>query len=705
MPSIRFGGMASGLDTESIIKDMMRVERLPVDKLKQKKQTLEWQRDSYRETNLLLTSFRDKTLNMRMQSSFTTKITSSSNSDKVTATAAATSGNVSYTLSKVAKLATSATNSSANKISKSENGKIDTTAKLYSISGDFQDNTFDWDNNNTQSIKEQINVESEGKEFSLKKSLSGSIEEIKSVSVSGTDYTVVENAEDLNEGQNQVFVDKATGKMTFSNDLAADSQIDVEYSSVVKDTVTVSEKGNKVTLSHIGISSLTSDTITVKNYEKDAAGKIKKDADGNPIENTVTFKKATSADNLGEDEFFLNEDTGEITFGKDLESGSRVEASYHHKYFEFGMTTHNETGQVIENFQFDGRASLTKVMDTVNKSELGVNMFYDEFSDKITMTRTETGNFNDAGNGKEIGFRNSNFLKIGLQMDQANEQGGENAKFTLNGLETERTSNNFTVSGVTFTLKDTFDSVDGTEAAVTVSVQNDTTKAFDNIKKFVEDYNELIDKLQGTMKEEKYRDYAPLTDEEREALTDDQVEKWEEKAKSGLLRNDQTLSSLLNQMRMDFYTPVAGESDSMFNQLSAIGITTTANYLDGGKLQINEEKLKEALEKDADGVYNLFAADGPTSSEQGIARRLRDSLSNSITTITQRAGNGMQTNSQFTLGKNLDEVNSRITDMEARLVEKEDRFWQQFTAMETAMQKMNDQMNYMMSQLGMATTA
>lgn len=703
MPSIRFGGMASGLDTESIIKDMMRVERMPVDKLKQKKQTLEWQRDSYRETNLLLTSFRDKTLNMRMQSTFTTKITNSSNSDKVTATAAATSGNVSYTLSKVQQLATSATNSSAGSISKSQTEKVNTTDKLYSIQDKFQDGAFEWKDTGT-GIKEQIKVEAEGKEFSLKKSLSGSIEDIKSVSVSGTDYTVVANAEDLTEGQNQVFVDKTTGKMTFSNELSKDSQIDVDYTSAVKDTVTVSEKGNKVTLSHVGITSLTSDTITVKNYEKDAAGKIKKDANGNPIENTVTFKQATSADNLGEDEFFLNQETGEITFGKELESGSRVEASYHHSYFEFGMTTHNETGQVIENFQFDGRANLTKVMDTVNKSELGVNMFYDEFSDKVTMTRTETGNFNDAGNGKEIGFRNSSFLKVGLQMDQANEQGGENAKFTLNGLETERTSNNFTVNGVTFTLKDTFDSAAG-DAAVTVSVQNDNTKAFDNIKKFVEDYNELIDKLQGTMKEEKYRDYAPLTDEEREALSDDQVEKWEEKAKSGLLRNDQTLSSLLNQMRMDFYTPVEGESDSMFNQLSAIGITTTANYLDGGKLQINEEKLKEALEKDADGVYNLFAADGPTSSEQGIARRLRDSLSNSITTITQRAGNGMQTNSQFTLGKNLDEVNSRITDMEARLVEKEDRFWQQFTAMETAMQKMNDQMNYMMSQLGMATTA
>ncbi|MEW9109705.1 MAG: flagellar filament capping protein FliD [Cytobacillus gottheilii] len=677
MPSIRFGGIASGLDTESIIKDMMRVERLPVDKLKQKRQTIEWQRDSYREMNLLLTSFRDKTLNMRLQSTYTSKITNSSNSDKVTATAAATAGNVSYTLSKVEQLATSATNSSSDTISKS--GKINTTDQLYSIKDNFQSGAFQWKDTG-EGIQEQINVNAAGKEFTLKSPLTGSIDNINSVNVSGTAYTVVESADELTEGSNQVFIDKETGKMSFSNEIVQDSKINVDYTSSVNDTVSLSKAGNKVSLSSVGITQIKS--ISVDGQV------ISIDEDGN----------STSEDYP----FTLDKETGKITFANELKAGSKVEVSYHHNYFEFEMATHKDSGQVSEKFLFDGKASLSKVMDTVNKSDLGVNMFYDEFSDKVTMTRTDTGNFNAAGN--EIDFMGSSFLTEGLKLSEGNEKGGVNAKFILNGLETERTSNNFTVGGVTFTLKDKFDSTAG-DPPVTVSVQNDTTKAFDNIKKFVEDYNELIDKLQGTMKEEKYRDYAPLTDEEREALSDDEIEKWEEKARSGLLRNDQTLSSLLNQMRMDFYTPVAGEGDSMFNQLSAIGITTTANYLDGGKLQINEEKLKEALEKDADGVYNLFAADGPTSSEQGIARRLRDSLSNSITTITQRAGNGMQTNSQFTLGKNLDEINSRITDMEARLTEKEDRFWKQFTAMETAMQRMNDQMNYMMSQLGMSTNA
>ncbi|WP_370223791.1 flagellar filament capping protein FliD [Cytobacillus sp.] len=684
MSGIRISGLASGLDTESIIKDMMRAQRLPVDKLKQQRQTLEWQRDSYREVNLLLTNFRDSTLNMRLQSTFMTKNTSASNESKVTATAAATAGDVSYTISKISQLATSATNSSASGISTDPNNKISTTDKLYSIQDKFQAGAFEWKDTGT-GIKEDISVDSAGKEFTLRKLGKESIESVTGINVSGTAFTVVEKLEDLDESQNQVFVDANTGKMTFSKELEADSTITAEYKSIFKDSVTVSEKSNEATLTHVGITDIKGDAVTVKWYE-------------NSIERTETFTLNNSGSALAENEFSIDKETGKMTFGKDLEKGATVEASYHHKYFEFEMVTHASKGEAVELFKFDGKDNLNSVINAMNESDLGINVFYDEFSDKITMSRTESGNYNTTGNGKEIGFRNSSFLKVGLQMDQTNEVGGANAKFTLNGLETERNSNTFTFNGVTFTLKDKIDPAAG-DVPVTISVTNDTTKALDNIKEFVNSYNELIDKIQGKLKEERYKDYTPLTDEQREALSDKEIEKWEEKSKSGMLRNDQNLRSLLDKLRMDFYTPLAN-SDSEFKQLSAIGITTTANYLEGGKLQINEAKLKEALEKDPEGIYNLFAADGTASGEKGISRRLRDSLTSSISTITERAGSGTKTNSQFTIGKNLDSINTRIKDMEARLVEKEDRYWKQFSAMETAMQKMNEQMNYLMSQLG-----
>ncbi|MEK4968379.1 flagellar filament capping protein FliD [Cytobacillus sp. FSL R7-0696] len=695
MANFRIGGLASGLDTESLINDLMRVQRVPIDKLSQKKQTLEWQRDSYRDINLKLASFRDMTLNMRLQSSFLSKITSSSNSNKVTATADSTAGNGSYTLSAVSRLATSATNASAGRIT-STGEKLDTTKSLYSQKDIFENSSFDW-KSTEQSINEEITVKKAGTEFSLQKLGKHTIEQMDSVTVGTDNYQVVTSLDDLDASRKQVFVDEKTGKMTFSQQIPADSKIEVEYSMVQKDAISVGSATKEVQLSQIGITEF-EDSITFTWDKKDAAGNIIKDTNGDPIKETKTFTAGTDVNNLAEDQFYLDKETGKITFGSDLQAGAKAEVSYDHQYFEFSMSTFNETGEVSQTFTFDARDSLTTVIDKVNKSSLGVNMFYDQHSDKVTIARTSTGDFNQSGDGKEISFNGSPFLNNVLKLDSNNEKGGENAKFTLNGLETERTSNTFTVNGVSFTLKDTFDAVNG-DSPVTISINNDTDQAVEKIKEFVEKYNELIDNIQGQLSEEKYRDYAPLTSEQREAMSEKDIELWEEKAKSGLLRSDQQLSSLLSNMRMNFYTPLEGAT-SEYNQLSAIGITTTKNYLEGGKLEINEDKLKEALENDAEGVFNLFAADGDTLGEQGISRRLRDTVTQSIDAITLKAGNGMKTNSQFTIGKNLDDINNRITELESKLADKEQRYWSQFAAMETQMQKMNEQMNYMLTQFG-----
>ena len=79
---------------------------------------------------------------------------------------------------------------------------------------------------------------------------------------------------------------------------------------------------------------------------------------------------------------------------------------------------------------------------------------------------------------------------------------------------------------------------------------NDSSKVFENVKNFITKYNELIDKIQTKTSEERYRNYTPLTDAQREQLSDKQQEQWEEKAKSGLLRNDSILTNLLTKMRI-----------------------------------------------------------------------------------------------------------------------------------------------------------
>ncbi|UZW67081.1 flagellar filament capping protein FliD [Priestia flexa] len=169
-----------------------------------------------------------------------------------------------------------------------------------------------------------------------------------------------------------------------------------------------------------------------------------------------------------------------------------------------------------------------------------------------------------------------------------------------------------------------------------VNVSNNTDKAVESIKDFVTKYNELIATLNGKTTEERYRDYSPLTDAQRESLTDKQAEQWEEKAKSGLLKNDSILSSGLNQMRSNWYSAVSGITGE-FKQLTDIGITTSTNYMDRGKLVINETKLKEALEKDPQSVMDLFSKNGETTSEKGIVRRLRESVADTVSKIEQRA--------------------------------------------------------------------
>jgi flagellar hook-associated protein 2 len=135
-------------------------------------------------------------------------------------------------------------------------------------------------------------------------------------------------------------------------------------------------------------------------------------------------------------------------------------------------------------------------------------------------------------------------------------------------------------------------------------------------------------------------------------------------------------------------------------QLAAIGIKTTANYLDGGKLEIDEAKLKKAIEEDPASVENLFRGTGDSTSSKGIVQRLYDDVSGTIDKLNERAGKATYTNQQFTIGKNLDDVSKKITTFTDRLKQIEDRYYNQFTAMEQAIQKANSQMSYLMQYFG-----
>ncbi|WP_232713522.1 flagellar hook-associated protein 2 [Bacillus xiapuensis] len=345
--------------------------------------------------------------------------------------------------------------------------------------------------------------------------------------------------------------------------------------------------------------------------------------------------------------------------------------------------------------------SLNSLMEKINE-KTGVTMFYDSFTQKVSMTAKNSG---DAKGTAEIvlgGDFLSNQLHLSAtNLDSANpaNQAGQNAKVTLNGLETERSSNIFNIGGVEYTLKG--------QGKVNYQSSPDVEKVYDTIKNFVEKYNELIGKVNGELNEKRYRSYHPLTKEQREAMSEKEIELWEDKARSGTLRSDFALSSGMNKMRLDLSTPVAGLPKDL-NQLSDIGITTSSNYLERGKLVIDPKKLKAAIAKDPAAIHKLFAKEGDVevvdgkpvvkNETQGLARRLRDAIKGTMEAVEEKAGKAFSVNNTFSIGKTLDRLNDQITSFEKKLFKIEDRYWRQFTMMEKAIQRSNEQsmslMNY-----------
>ncbi len=356
----------------------------------------------------------------------------------------------------------------------------------------------------------------------------------------------------------------------------------------------------------------------------------------------------------------------------------------------FTITTYNASGQPIEDtFTLNASTTMNDLMSKISSSNIGVTAFYDETTGELMLTRKEAGSL-VGEDGAIIKFTGP-FLTDVLELDKGKEVGGSQAELTINGVTTTRPTNSFSVNGVNFTLNG---DMEGQTAVVSIGA--DTNSTFDAIKNYVEKYNELITRINEKTAQPVYRDFKPLSVEERESLSEKQIEQWEEKARSGLLRNDSILSSGLSQMRMNFYEPVSG--GGAFNQLAKIGISTGANYLDKGKLIIDEDKLRDAIEKDPTSVMNLFTANGDDKSSQGLARRLRESIGTTIQQIEARAGNSTRTNQQFTLGRELLNMDKRISTFEVRLQQKEARYWRQFTAMEKAINIANQQSVSIMSQ-------
>ena len=364
--------------------------------------------------------------------------------------------------------------------------------------------------------------------------------------------------------------------------------------------------------------------------------------------------------------------------------------------FTFEKGTHifhtfNEDGSKVDHqFEIKDGDSLNDVLKKITNASSGrVRAFYEESSQQVVLEATRSGEYNE--NGPEIEFDIDSVFTNELGLT-GQEQGGKNAVFTYNnGLEIESKSNEYTING----LQLTFHQVTDTNARI--SVTTDVDQSFDKIMAFVEKYNETIEVMNQSQFEERHRDFPPLTEEQKAEMTEEQITRWEEKAKSGILRGESTISSGMYSLRQSLQQSV--ETGGAYTLLSQIGISTTANYMDGGKLEVNEEQLRTALRDNPDDVYKLFS-NSDDGANRGLINRFDDALDLTRGSIEKKAGKSSHTLDNYQLGKNMKELNERITDFERRMVQVEQRYWNQFTAMEKAISQLNQQSSYLFSQFG-----
>jgi flagellar hook-associated protein 2 len=345
-----------------------------------------------------------------------------------------------------------------------------------------------------------------------------------------------------------------------------------------------------------------------------------------------------------------------------------------------------------EEFTFANTVTLKQVFAEVNAREgAGVTMFYDSFTDRVVITTKQTGNLKD---GDEIVFTDDpdGFLNGLLQFSGAVETGGENAQFSVNGLATERSSNTFQINGVTFTLRGVSENP---LQPARVEVATDTEAIYKAISEWVSLYNSTVESIYAELHEARYPDYKPLTEEQMEELTDRQMDKWEEKARSGLLKHDSLIMSEMTKIRVAIYSTADGLNDS-YNSLASIGITT-GHYLENGKLHINEQALRDAIEADPEKVMRLFTNSSDADSEKGVAVRVYERLGNAIDRISDTAGRSADLVDMSSIGQRIRSINERISREEERLQKLEDRYWRQFTVMEQWIARMNAQSAWLTS--------
>ncbi|WP_314587535.1 flagellar filament capping protein FliD [Paenibacillus terrigena] len=343
-----------------------------------------------------------------------------------------------------------------------------------------------------------------------------------------------------------------------------------------------------------------------------------------------------------------------------------------------------------ETINYDATDTYKTIMNKVSSSPAGVRMSFDELTKQVSIVTKDTGK------QVELSAADAGGILSALKLNNAGTKAyGKDAIFKIDGVgdgvnNLTSSKNTFTANGITYTFKEE------KTGAATIRITGDNDGMVKQITEFVDAYNSTVELLNQRTKEKKNRGFDPLTDDQKSDMKEADIKNWEDKAKSGLLGNDQMLKSALSDLR-SIVNNTVGSLPVGMNALFKIGISTvpynSSSPNDAGKLVIDEEQLRKAITEDAGSVVGLF-----TDQTSGIASKMHERVEKSIKELIEKAGGvGSPTDSiTNTLGLKLSDINKQITTFNDRLARKEDYYYKMFAAMDTAVSKNNSQLNWLL---------